>query len=212
MATPDISRFLKQPAKQYAGARLQQGRILGDADFNEGAWLREEDCRLAMLDFVGARGAPDLGFSICRPLPDPSQPPPLAEPLRKEDDVPLAPFDLNGESTDVRPVAIQTGAFYLGGQRFEMEAPQSFMFQRDFLQMKPDDIPPPPEPNTASQILYFLNAWEQDVGVVEDPEFREPALGEARRRCASAACGGSRRATRPACPVRRTATRRSWTS
>jgi hypothetical protein len=178
MSTPDISRFLKQPGKQYAGVRLQQGRILGDADFNEGAWLREEDRRLSVLDFVGARGAPDLGFSICQPLPDPSQPPPpFAEPLRPNDNVEAVPFELNGEPTPVRPVTIQTGAFYLGGQRLEMEAPQPFMFQRDFLQMRPEDVPALPDAGAESQILYLLNAWEQDVGVVEDPEFREPALG-----------------------------------
>jgi hypothetical protein len=51
------------------------------------------------------------------------------------------------------------------------------MFQRDFLQMRPEDVPALPDAGVESQSLYLLNAWEQDVGVVEDPEFREPALG-----------------------------------
>ena len=63
MSSSDISRFLRQPAKHYAGARLQQGRILTDADFNEGSWLGEEDRRKALADF-GPRGSPDQGFSI----------------------------------------------------------------------------------------------------------------------------------------------------
>jgi len=179
MATPDITRFLKQPGKQYVGARLQQGRILGDADFNEGVWLREEDRRRALLDFVGVRGAPDFGFSICQPFPNPTVPPPVAIPLAPQDELQQASFtfDGDGDETSLLPLSIQKGAFYLGGMRFEMDAPESFMFQRDFLQMKSADIPTLPAAGDVGQTLYFLNAWEQDVGVVEDPEFREPALG-----------------------------------
>src|SRR5512138_3277262 len=107
MSNPDISRFLKQPGKHYAGVRLQQGRILTDADFNEGAWMREEDQRRGVVDFVGARGAPDLGFKIHQPS------------------------DLTQQAT------IQAGSFYLGGLRLEMEQTQPFNYQRDFLQMGP---------------------------------------------------------------------------
>jgi hypothetical protein len=178
MTTPDISRFLRQRIKRYAGVRLQQGRILTDADFNERSWLREEDRRLGLLDFVGRRGSPDLGFSICQPLNLDVEPPDLAEPLRPEETLPAQSFELGGVSTPVRPVSIQTGSFYLGGRRFELEQPQPFMFQRDFLQMGAADIPPPPEnADDPVRLLYLLNAWEQDVGVVEDREFREPALG-----------------------------------
>jgi hypothetical protein len=179
MSAPDISRFLKQPGKHYAGARLQQGRILTDADFNEGTWLEEEDRRRALLDFIGPRGgSPDQGFSIGAPLTlgavDPPQPPAL----KPGDIVATVPIFLNGESISVRPVTVRAGAFYLGGMRFELDGPQSIMFQRDFLQMTGADIPDIDQ-SQSQQIscFYYINVWEQCVSAVEDQEIIEPALG-----------------------------------
>src|ERR1043165_5278391 len=98
MTTPDISRILSLPGKRYASARLQQGRILTDADFNESAWIREEDRRRCVLDFVGARGAPDLGFQISGALDlGGAAPPDLAPPLRAHDSLPTGTFSLDGE-------------------------------------------------------------------------------------------------------------------
>jgi hypothetical protein len=174
MSTPDITRFLKQPTKQYGGARLQQGRILTDADYNEGAWLHEEERRRSVLDFVGSRGSPDGGFSLGEPLALNQAPPDLATPLKVGDDVTAQPFTIGVPGTLVRPVSLQAGSFYLAGRRFDLEQPQPFMFQRDFLQMGPADIPDAVDDGT---FIYYLNAWEQDISVVEDDEFREPALG-----------------------------------
>ena len=179
MSAPDISRFLKQPGKHYAGARLQQGRILTDADFNEGSWLEEEDRRRALLDFIGPKGgSPDQGFSIGAPLTlgavDPPQPPAL----KPGDLVATVPIFLNGDTIAVRPVTIRAGAFYLGGMRFELDGPQSIMFQRDFLQMTGADIPVIDQAQSPQiSCFYYLNAWEQCISSVEDQEFAEPALG-----------------------------------
>jgi hypothetical protein len=180
MSTPDITRFLKQPGKHYAGARLQQGRILTDADFNEGTWLEEEDRRRALLDFIGPKGgSPDQGFSIGAPLPVGVLDPPQPAALKPGDVVATTPVLLNGQTISVRPVSIRAGAFYLGGMRFEMDAPQSIMFQRDFLQMTGADIPALDQSPSSQQIscFYYLNAWEQCLTSIEDQEFIEPALG-----------------------------------
>ena len=45
MGTVDVSRFLLQTRKGFVGARLQQGRILLDSDFNEQGQLTDEDRR-----------------------------------------------------------------------------------------------------------------------------------------------------------------------
>src|SRR5262245_6685210 len=179
MSSSDISRFLRQPGKHYAGGRLQQGRILTDADFNEGSWLGEEDRRKALADF-GPRGSPDEGFSIGAPLPlaDPPPPPPPQTPaLRPGDVVPIEGVMLGDETVPVRPVSIRAGAMHLGGMRFEMEGPQPIMFQRDFLQMTKNDLAATDFAEAPLFNFYYLHAWEQCISAVEDGEFLEPALG-----------------------------------
>jgi hypothetical protein len=178
MSSSDISRFLRQPGKHYAGARLQQGRILTDADFNEGSWLGEEDRRKALADF-GPRGSPDDGFSIGAPLADKDRDPAQPPALKNGDVVPIFSVQFNDDPNpvSVRPVSIRAGAFHLGGMRFELEKPQPFMFQRDFLQMSPADIGIFDLALAAPFTFYYLNAWEQCISAVEDGEFLEPALG-----------------------------------
>jgi len=181
MSTADISRFLRQPGKHYAGARLQQGRILTDADHNEGSWLGEEDRRKDLADFVGPRGSPDQGFSLGDAITlDPLDTDPHPGPVRPNDPLKADSFFLNDIPTLVRPVSIRAGAFYLGGMRVELETAQPIMFQRDFLQMVPDDIPSLDRSGDGLiNCFYYLNAWEQEVSAVEDAELLEPALGGA---------------------------------
>src|SRR6266545_1995200 len=184
MITLDITRFLQQPLKHYSGVRLQQGRILTDADFNEGAYLGEGDHRAVLFDLIGPRGSPDQGFTfgggmvlgqgVVIPLP-----------LRRigigdslQTVVPLAITSLAGESVQVRPFSIHAGTFYVGGMRFELGRHEPFMFQRDFLQMKKEDIPVLDQNAvTTFRRLFYIHAWEQYVSPVEDPEFLETALG-----------------------------------
>lgn len=186
MSTLDISRLLSQPRKHYVGARLQQGRLLTDADFNEGALSDAEDQRKALIDFVGASASPDDGFSIGVPIAEGTSPD-QTDLLRPGVSLPAEKFWLGSlrdpgsgaqVGTYVRPVSIRAGTYYLGGMRFELERPEPFMFQRDFLQMKPEDIPDRDRANHATiGTLYYLEAWEQCVTPVEDHEFVEKALG-----------------------------------
>ena len=83
MATPDISRFLQQPTKHYVSARHQQGRVLTDADFNEGAYATAEDRRQSLLDLLGSRASPDEGFSLGVPIP--AETTPFAKPKRRSE-------------------------------------------------------------------------------------------------------------------------------
>src|ERR1044072_4023017 len=63
MANGDITRLLLQPRKHYVGARMQQGRVVLDSDFNEEAALVDEERRRALPDIVGPTGSPDDGFA-----------------------------------------------------------------------------------------------------------------------------------------------------
>jgi hypothetical protein len=178
MSTKDVTRHLFQPRKHYAAARLQQGRSLLDSDYNEGAELDGDEWRRAVLDIVGPRGTPDDGFSLGQSLlPGDDLTSPLAQtaPLRLFD--PLLAFTagstvlIGGLPTFVAPVSIRAGTFYLGGMRLELDRPEPIMFQRDFLQITPDDL------QQSSPTLYYLEAWEQPVTAVEDEELQDRALG-----------------------------------
>lgn len=62
----DLSRVLFDPAKLYTTIRLQQGRVVLDADVNEGADLFTHDVRRARVDIIGPSGTPDdePGFGV----------------------------------------------------------------------------------------------------------------------------------------------------
>ena len=181
MSSKDVSRFLFQPRKHYAGTRLQQGRSLLDSDYNEGATLDADDWRRAVLDAVGPRGTPNEGFSLGQPVPpsaDPpgADPPPQTPPLRSGDDL-TGPSDVQiGETSGVpaNAVSVRAGTYYLGGHRLELDRPEPIMSQRDFLQMTAADLAPGTSGDPA---LYYLEAWEQPVTAVEDEELLDRALG-----------------------------------
>ncbi len=63
----DYTRLTFKPGKDYAGVRMQQGRVQLDADFNEQAELLDRRLRAGSLDILGRgaipRGTPD-GFRI----------------------------------------------------------------------------------------------------------------------------------------------------
>lgn len=62
----DYSRNSFDPAKQFSLVRLQQGRLLTDADFNEQGDLLRHDHRRAATDIIGPAGfaQDDAGFAL----------------------------------------------------------------------------------------------------------------------------------------------------
>jgi hypothetical protein len=184
MTAIDITRFLDKPRKHYSGARLQQGRVLLDSDFNETSGLHESDETRALVDLIGSQGSPDQGFEIDNPA--------TGAPFRPNlEELPATPVELGGVETFVRVVSVHDGRFYLGGRRLDLESAESFPFQRGFLQLGPGDLPiileQQPDavdsPVVSGDLidpfrdLYYLHAWDQTVSVVEDEEFQEAALG-----------------------------------
>jgi hypothetical protein len=161
MATPDISRQLFQPEKRYIGAFMQQGRVVTDEDLNEHRRLRAEDERHTFRDIICAKGSPNHGFRIAL-------------------GVNLAGYNFT----------IEDGSFYIGGLRFEALAnqPETFLTQRDWLQIDVDHTLLPQVPTAADLTgpsgqrldrhdLVYLHGWEQCVSAVEDRELIEVAFG-----------------------------------
>jgi hypothetical protein len=170
MTNADITRLLIQPRKHYVGARMQQGRVVLDSDFNEEAELVGEERRRAFADIVGPTGSPDEGF---------------AADLDIGDEVVIQPVSFNGEpAIDTLNYRIRPGSMYVAGLRFEHEertisdeaGGDPIVFQRDFLQMRAADAPQPQPESTHSQLTY-LHGWQQCVAATEDQEIRERALG-----------------------------------
>lgn len=62
----DISRNTFDPRRQYTSVRLQQGRVITDADWNEQADITRYRAERALLDLVGPCGAPAAaaGFAL----------------------------------------------------------------------------------------------------------------------------------------------------
>lgn len=163
MANPDISRYLNQPGKYYAGARLQQGRPLLDSDFNENAEAHSDDLRAALLDAIGPAASPDNGFL----------------PALKVGDVVDAKLVRFGAFTRafVLDYTLRPGAMYLGGVLWEQNDSESVIFQREFLQMGAATAPR--AAIGEQRQLAYLRGWEQPVTAIEDGEILEPALGGA---------------------------------
>jgi hypothetical protein len=153
MATFDISRVAFDPRKHYSSVRMQQGRVLTDDDWNENERIENEERRRTRVDVIGPYGSPDAGFRI--------------ENLRWTSGV--VDFD------------IQAGILHLGGLRLEVDDPEAYRLQKDWLQQAPDSDPvPQPGAFTTDQErfdLVYLEAWQQPVSAIEDDSLFEVALG-----------------------------------
>ncbi len=207
MPSSDVSRHLDQPAKQYTGARIEQGRPLLDADFNEEARLRDSEQQKALVALVGPVGSPNEGLSPGQPLPLSGTVEQTA-PLLEGGNLPVQSVVLGSSQRWVHAVSIRAGSLYLGGKRYALESPEHVSMQRGYLQMRGSDVPfldpvaspsPSPSPSPSSpgspspvspsspapdvfppfSNFYYVRAWEQDVSAVEDEEIREVALAGA---------------------------------
>ena len=161
MATEDISRHLLQPGKHYVGTRMQQGRPLLDADWNEGVEYVADDRREALLATIGCDGTPDCGFQV--------GPDVLPVPTEEGQSIfaPVLNFD------------IAPGTFFIGGLRFELPEATTYFEQPDWYQalsqtpfQNPYQIP-----SEGGTDLIYLCGWEQAVTPIEDRELLDAALG-----------------------------------
>src|SRR5687768_2019774 len=72
----DFTRFAFDAAKQYSSVRMQQGRVLLDAEWNEQIDIEQFRARLALRDVIGCCGVPrdnagfELGLTTTEGAPD----------------------------------------------------------------------------------------------------------------------------------------------
>src|SRR6266446_142118 len=149
MATIDLSRYSTDFAKHFDSARMQQGRVLTDDDFNEHAQLDAEDMRKTRMHVIGPTGSPDDGFLI------------------------ESPQMLNGKLTFL----IKHGTYYLGGLRLSLESDEFYHLQKDWLQQGQNASDRLDPLITQRFDLVYLECWQQPVSAVEDNELFEVALG-----------------------------------
>ncbi|MFN3388426.1 MAG: hypothetical protein ACK40O_05800 [Allosphingosinicella sp.] len=158
----DITRHHFQPAKHYSGLLHYQGSVLLDSEQNEGAFIQQGEQRRLLTDLLVTSGSPDDGMKI-------------------------GPVGAGPGGYDF---AIGAGVFYLGGLRLDVDAPETFRLQTDYLQLRDktgqllpndwlsatQDAMPPAVPAAARTDLVWLEAWEQAVTGAEDAETIEAAL------------------------------------
>src|SRR5437763_17187275 len=106
MSSVDISRKLFQPAKHYAGAVYQQGRVTLDSDQNENNLLAGEELQRLIAEAICSGGSPDAGFTISNTH--------FAGP----------PGEEGAETYDIEAAA---GRFSPGGRRFTAEPAATFL-------------------------------------------------------------------------------------
>ncbi len=150
MGTFDISRINFDAAKHYSSVRMQQGRVLTDDDWNENERIEEEELRRSRVDIIGPYGTPDDGFLI-------------KDPPRIE--AGLINFD------------IHPGTMHLGGLRLELDSPETFRTQKDWLQLPANVNGSPDFKKKIRFDLVYIEAWQQAVSAVEDSSLFEVALG-----------------------------------
>ncbi len=145
MSSTDISRHLFDARKRYTSVRMQQGRVFLDDDWNENERIADDARRKAILDIIGGQGSPDGGYRISGATGA-------------------------GRDLDFR---IEPGTYYLGGTRLDLDQPETFRAQTDWLGQPPGGI----DPEHRRIDAIYLETWQQSVTAVEDSELLEVALG-----------------------------------
>ena len=130
---------------------MQQGRVQLDADWNEQVSILLHYLQSLTTDLIGPHGGPanNLGFGIT-----------------------LIPED-SKTVTEKTGLEIGTGHYYVRGILCENE--MSVIYKQQPYYPIPTDKTTLPQP----PFLVYLDVWERDITMLEDPEIREVALGGA---------------------------------
>lgn len=153
----DFSRWSHEPWRSFESVLLQQGRVLTDADWNEGAAILLRRFQAGTLDTLGRAAVPlETADAFRIALPASGQL--TIGPGRAYVDGLLA--ENHGDPRDAwTPVLAEQAG----------KDPVDYG-QQPFL---PD---PPPLPTAGTHVVY-LKVWQREVTAVEEPRLIEPALG-----------------------------------
>jgi hypothetical protein len=157
----DYTRFTFKPQRDYSGIFKQQGRVDLDADFNEYIEIIDRHWRSETLDIVNHCVVPNT-------TPDAFLVIPTA----------MGAFDIG------------IGRMYVDGIQVENHGLPPLEFQSDLgnevgtnpihynnQPFLPNPLPPPLAATLGTSDLVYIDVWQREVTVLEDPSLREIALG-----------------------------------
>lgn len=156
----DLSRETFDPKKRYNSVRMQQGRVLLDADWNEQTELTRRRIEIEAADLIGSSGAPmwNDGFRIVAEAAGLS----AEEAARPANASPPA---LQGGGDFL----ITGGRIYVDGILCENYRIMAFTGQ--------DDLPDAEPVQDAGLYIAYLDVWSRHISALEDGAIREVALG-----------------------------------
>lgn len=151
----DYTRFSFDPAKDYAGVRMQQGKVMLDADWNELVDALDHRTRAESIDTIGRCAVPretPEGFLV---------------------------------SIEEGAVLIGPGRAYVDGLLAEnhgvgdLTQDPSLEELRGAEPMRYDDQPYRKDSPAAPQgdVLFYLDVFRREVTAAEEPRLRDPAIG-----------------------------------
>lgn len=156
----DLSRETFDPTKRYSSVRMQQGRVLLDADWNEQTDITLRRIETEAVDLIGGCGAPMWhdGFRIVAEAAGLT----ADEAARPENASPPSPQS-GGD------FLITGGRMYVDGRLCENHRIMTFTGQ--------DDLPDVEPVEDAGLYVAYLDVWSRHVTALEDAGIREVALG-----------------------------------
>jgi len=157
----DYTRFTFKPQRDYSGVFKQQGRVDLDADFNELIEIIDRRWRSETIDIISHCVVPNT-------TPDAFLITPTA----------ISAFDIG------------IGRMYVDGIQVENHGLPPLDYQADLGEMRgtaptpyndqpylPAPLPPALAAAANTTDLIYLDVWQREVTVLEDPSIREIALG-----------------------------------
>src|SRR5215217_6125476 len=143
----DFSRFTFRRTNHYRNVRLQQGRVLLDADWNEQIDIQSHHSRIAARDVIGLSGAPlhDAGF-------EPS---------------------VEGGNLKIGHGRYYVDGILCENERDVSFAAEPALSD---VPPQPD-LPSAALPTDSGFYVAYIDVWERHITALEDPAIREVALG-----------------------------------
>ncbi|MGA8052827.1 MAG: DUF6519 domain-containing protein [Burkholderiales bacterium] len=166
----DFSRLTFGSERRYSSVRLQQGRVLVDADWNEEHDILAHRIATETVDVIGKCGAPlhAPGLHVVASF---------AELTPEEQALP------GNANPPAGPLLVSAGRYYVDGLLIENARIVSILDQ--------PDLPPPgtapivklasggdaPFPPPRGTYIVYVDTWQRHVTALEDDSLREKALG-----------------------------------
>jgi hypothetical protein len=144
----DFSRSTFRPSNHYSSVRLQQGRVLLDAEWNEQTDLTAHVERTTVTDVVGRTGAPE---SV-----DPA----------------VQNFLVTLEEPDGKDLVVAPGRIYVDGILCENDAPAGVHYTAQ------PDLPGAALPAADGDYAVYLDVWERHITGVDQHDVAFPPLVE----------------------------------